>query len=108
MEVAEMGQFDLIHASNLVCRLPKPADFLKDVEKALSPGGRLILATPFSWLEEYTSKSEWPQGDSWDWLQKQLEGSFKLINEADEPFMIREHSRKYQWCVSKVSVWEKK
>ena len=66
------------------------------------------MATPFSWLEEYTPRDEWPDGDSWTWLCRKMADNFELINEADEPFMIREHARKYQWCASKVSVWQKK
>jgi len=108
MKISEMGTFDLIHASNLLCRLPNPTKFLEDVSSALNPRGRLILATPFSWLEEYTSKDQWPEGDSWEWLQDQLRSEFDLVKHSDEPFMIREHARKYQWCVSKVSVWQKK
>jgi putative 4-mercaptohistidine N1-methyltranferase len=108
MNLGDMGQFDLIHASNLVCRLPKPKDFLSSIHNSINSGGRLILATPFSWLEEYTPRDEWPEGDSWQWLVDIMREHFALIEFADEPFMIREHSRKFQWCVSRVSVWDLK
>lgn len=109
MDLSEdLGTFDLVHASNLLCRLPSPKQFLQTLPHLVNAGGRVILATPFSWLEEYTPRDEWPDGDSWAWLQRKMSDQFTLEQEADEPFMIREHARKYQWCVSKVSVWQKK
>ncbi len=108
MQMDSLGKFDLIHAANLVCRLPQPKQFLENIHNSLNQGGRLILATPFSWLEDYTDKTLWPEIDSWQWLQDILSEKFNLVEQKDEPFMIREHSRKYQWCVSKVSVWDLK
>lgn len=108
LQAERLGTFDLVHASNLLCRLPDPNAFLGLLPSLVNDGGRVILATPFSWLEEYTPRSEWPDGDSWQWLQRMMERQFSLVTCADEPFMIREHERKYQWCVSRVSVWQKK
>lgn len=108
MQLDALGKFDLIHAANLICRLPSPKTFLTNLPNSLNQGGRVIFATPFSWLEEYTPRDEWPDGDSWEWLQRKMADRFTLISHADEPFMIREHERKYQWCVSRVSVWELK
>jgi SAM-dependent methyltransferase len=34
-----LGQFDAIHASNLLCRLPSPRKFIADVPKFLKPKG---------------------------------------------------------------------
>jgi len=39
---------------------------------------------------------------------KELGASFELVNQADEPFLIRETARKYQWTVSMVTRWVKK
>lgn len=100
--------FDRVHASNLLCRLPDPAAFLQKLPSLLADGGELVLATPFSWLEQYTAKEKWPQGDSWEWLQQQLADHFELVRESDEPFLIREHGRKFQLGVSKVSMWKKR
>ncbi|WP_018969357.1 putative 4-mercaptohistidine N1-methyltransferase [Rubritalea marina] len=100
--------FDRVHASNLLCRLPDPLAFLDSLPGMLADGGELVLATPFSWLEQYTPKEKWPQGDSWEWLQQQLEPHFELVRDSDEPFIIREHGRKFQLGVSKVSLWKKR
>jgi SAM-dependent methyltransferase len=108
MDLGDIGKFDLIHASNLICRLPSPKTFLNSLPDYLNARGRVIFATPFSWLEEYTPRDEWPEADSWAWLQEKMSDRFELTEHADEPFMIREHSRKFQWCVSRVSVWDLK
>ena len=31
----------------------------------------------------------------------------QLVGEADEPFLIREHARKFQWGCSDLTVWQK-
>ena len=49
--------------------------------------GELVLATPCTWLEEFTQKENWPQGRTLDWLKKELANDFELIEVADEPFL---------------------
>ena len=100
--------FDRVHAANLICRLPDPVKLLERLGSLLKKDGELVLATPFSWLKEFTPKDKWPQGDSWEWLQKQLSEDFVCLEHNDEIFTIREHARKFQLGVSKVSLWRKK
>ncbi len=104
----DLGAFQRVHASNLICRLPEPMRFLERVPELVESGGELVLATPFSWLEEYTPKSQWPEGDSFEWLTGHLEEHFEFVRSADEPFLIREHGRKYQLVFSKVSHWKRR
>jgi len=101
----DLGVFDRVHAANLVCRLPEPRKFLERLADLLKPGGELVLATPCTWLEEFTAKENWPEGRTLDWLKNELEESFELIEVADEPFLIRETARKFQWTVSLVTRW---
>ena len=81
-DLPQLGQFDCVLAANLLCRLPDPAAFLKRLPDiitkvgclcaasqppvpslARSPcrlcfqGGVLVLVSPYSWLEEYTSRA---------------------------------------------------
>lgn len=100
--------FDRVHASNLLCRLPDPEKMLKRLSALVKKDGELVLATPFSWLEQYTPKENWPDGDSWTWLQNQLSDDFVCLQHADEVFTMREHVRKFQFGVSKVSKWRRK
>lgn len=104
----DLGSFDRVHAANLVCRLPEPRHFLKRLPQLVKPGGELVLATPCTWLEEFTKKESWPEGRTLDWLKSELGESFELIETADEPFLIRETARKFQWTVSLVTKWQRK
>jgi hypothetical protein len=70
-------------------------------------GGELVLATPCTWLEEFTQKENWPQGPTLGWLKEELANDFELIEVADEPFLIRETARKFQWTVSMVTKWKR-
>ena len=103
----ELGKFDRVHAANLVCRLPKPRRFLSKLASLVRNGGELVLATPCTWLEEFTQKENWPEGHTLDWLKEELANDFELIEVADEPFLIRETARKFQWTVSMVTKWKR-
>lgn len=103
----DLGSFDRVHAANLVCRLPEPRKFLARLPDLVKSGGELVLATPCTWLEEFTNRENWPEGRTLDWLKKELAGDFELIEVADEPFLIRETARKFQWTVSMVTKWKR-
>jgi putative 4-mercaptohistidine N1-methyltranferase len=103
----DLGAFDRVHAANLLCRLPEPARLLARLPALVKPGGELVLATPCTWLEEFTPPENWPAGGTFEWLQATLAPSFTLLRRADEPFLIRETARKFQWTTSLVTVWQK-
>lgn len=105
---AALGSFDRVHAANLLCRLPQPHLLLARLPDLVRPAGELVLATPCTWLEEFTPPENWPAGGTFEWLQAALSPSFSLIRQADEPFLIRETARKFQWTSSLVTVWRKK
>ena len=48
--------------ANLIDRLPCPAKCLEQLPGLLPAGGQLIIATPCTWLEEYTPKAKWLGG----------------------------------------------
>jgi len=107
---ADLGAFDLVLAANLICRLPDPRRFLARLPDLVLPGGQLLLATPFSWLEEYTAEDKWlggrPDGPaSLEVLSALLEPHFELQEKRELPFLIREHSRKFQYVVSLGTRW---
>lgn len=103
----DLGSFDRVHAANLICRLPEPQKLLRRLPDLVKPGGHLVLATPCTWLDEFTSPDKQPEDDTFTWLKEQLDDSFSLISQHDEPFLIRETARKFQWTVSLVTVWER-
>jgi len=117
-ENGAIGTFDGIVMSNLLCRLPDPVACLDGMPHVLNKGGVLVMVTPFSWLEEYTSRNNWLGGiydpvtgealRSQDRLQALMEErGFELIHEEEIPLVIREHQRKYQYIISKATGWRK-
>ncbi|NQW99653.1 putative 4-mercaptohistidine N1-methyltransferase [bacterium] len=104
---SDLGTFDRVHAANLVCRLPEPLRLLERLPSLVNPGGELVLATPCTWLEEFTPPENWPGGATLEWLKARLAPSFTLLRQADEPFLIRETARKFQWTTSLVTVWQR-
>ena len=104
---ANLGSFDRVHAANLLCRLPEPVRLLDRLPSLVKPGGELVLATPCTWLEEFTPSENWPVGGTFDWLHAKLAPAFSLTRQVDEPFLIRETARKFQWTTSLVTVWRR-
>jgi len=112
-----IGQFDIVFASNLLCRLPSPRKFLQDVPSFIRPGGYFVLISPYSWLEEYTAVIEWIGGtahrpESAAEVTSLLVNSapdrkLQLVHREDISFLIREHERKYQYGISDYSIWKK-
>lgn len=109
--------YDLVLAANLIDRLYAPKKFLADIAGRIRKGGLLVLASPYSWDEEYTPKEEWIGGirvagepyTTLEGLDDLLSDQFVRIAEPQQvPFVIRETARKHQHTISEVSVWEKR
>jgi putative 4-mercaptohistidine N1-methyltranferase len=103
-----LGAFDLVHCANLLCRLTDPRKLVARLESLVRPHGILVLTTPCTWLADFTPPSNWPSGSTLEWLQSGLGAHFALMNVRDQPFLIREHARKYQWSVAQATVWSRR
>ena len=112
-----IGQFDIVLAANLIDRVNAPRNLLHSFSGLVRPGGHLILASPYTWLEEFTPKSAWLGGRyddtgkaslTLDGLKETLLGAFDHRLTKDLPFLIREHARKFQWSVAQATVWRRK
>jgi len=103
-----LGSFDLVHAANLLCRLPQPQRFLDRLPSLVNPGGRLVLTTPATWLEEYTPRQNQPEGATLDHLKERLGETFAFEQAQELPFLIREHRRKLQLSTAQASVWTRR
>ena len=111
------NDYDLVFAGNLIDRLYDPAKFLNLIKGRINVGGLLVLASPYTWSEEYTPRDKWlggfkaPTGESFttfEGMGKILQPEFKLVGTSvDLPFVLRETSRKFQYGVSEMTVWEK-
>jgi hypothetical protein len=67
--------------------------------RLLAPGGQLVIASPFTWLEEFTPSREWFTSEQ---VPRLLGPDFRLARHGDLPFVIREHRRKYQLVVAEI------
>ena len=104
---ADLGAFERVHAANLLCRLTEPQLLLERLPSLVRPGGELVLATPCTWLEEFTPPAHWPPAGTLAWLKAALAPWFTLVRELEEPFLIRETARKFQWSTALVTVWQR-
>jgi putative 4-mercaptohistidine N1-methyltranferase len=112
---SDLGTFDFILAANLIDRVHSPKELLDVFRRLLNRGGHLLIASPYTWLSEFTPTQEW-LGAIQTWsetttlqaIQENLGNKFELVSSKDLPFLIREHARKYQWSVAQASLWLKR
>jgi putative 4-mercaptohistidine N1-methyltranferase len=109
--------YDLVLAANLIDRLYDPKLFLALIHERINQGGLLVIASPYTWLEEHTKKESWLGGikkdgenvTTLDGLKAILDPYFDLMTTPQQvPFVIRETSRKFQHTLSDVTIWVKK
>ncbi len=109
--------YDLVFAGNLIDRLYDPGKFLDIIHDRINNGGILVIASPYTWLEDYTQRDKWIGGykadgetvTTLDGLHRHLDKHFRLIDGPFEvPFVIRETKRKFQHTLSEFTIWEKK
>jgi putative 4-mercaptohistidine N1-methyltranferase len=111
--VKQSASFDVVLCANLICRMPDPMAFLKQLPDIINPGGQLILTSPYSWLEEFTPKNRWlgyagtSHKSILSCINVIFDNKLQLHRAFDMPFLIREHYRKYQWGVAQASIWRK-
>jgi 2-polyprenyl-3-methyl-5-hydroxy-6-metoxy-1,4-benzoquinol methylase len=103
--------------ANLLDRLYDPARFLATIHQRLNPDGLLVIASPYTWLEEFTKKQNWVGGirragepfTTLEGLHEQLAPHFRLLgNPRDVEFVIRETARKFQHTIAQVTIWERR
>eukprot|EP00005_Dracoamoeba_jomungandri_P013319 CAMPEP_0174270650 /NCGR_PEP_ID=MMETSP0439-20130205/45202_1 /TAXON_ID=0 /ORGANISM="Stereomyxa ramosa, Strain Chinc5" /LENGTH=1467 /DNA_ID=CAMNT_0015360111 /DNA_START=1 /DNA_END=4405 /DNA_ORIENTATION=- len=58
----EAKHFDLVMAINLIDRLTCPRAFLEGIKPLISEHGVLVISSPYTWLPEFTPRSEWVGG----------------------------------------------
>ncbi len=111
-----LGTFDAALLINLIDRLPDPVACLDRLPALLAPGGQLVVASPYTWLEEYTAFDRWLGGyeangqavRGFEALCAILAKDFEFERRVELPFVIREHVRKFQWSISLAGVWRRR
>ena len=117
LDLGIYGGNDLIFCGNLIDRLSDPIEFLQNIHKYLNPKGIFVNVSPYTWLEDFSSKSKWVGGyvdqegkevKTHDGLKKILGATFKEVAEAkDVLFVLRETKRKYQYTLAHATFWQK-
>ena len=110
---ADLGSFDAVLMANLIDRLQEPHRLFERLPSLVNGGGQLVIASPYTWLPEFTPKEKWLGGferngerrSTRQALQALLEPHFELLRSSDQPFLIREHARKFQWSVAETTTW---
>lgn len=108
--------FDAVVLSNVLDRVAQPAACLEQFSASagiLRTGGLMMVACPWSWYPEYSHPNEWLGSAatgvaSEDALKSLLDGSFELVDEVDEPGVLRQNPREYDYFESHVTVWRKR
>jgi putative 4-mercaptohistidine N1-methyltranferase len=113
---ADLGEFDVVLMANLIDRLSEPSRCLERLASLVKPGGWLVITSPYTWLEEFTPRENWLGGQESEGgaittlqgLTLALEPNFVFHGAKDLPFLIREHSRKFQWSVAQATFWSRR
>lgn len=113
---ADIGAFDAVLLANLIDRLSEPRRCLSRLPALVKPGGQLVVASPYTWLEEFTPRKNWLGGfmregravSTREGVQALLDPDFDLIAVKQLPFLIREHQRKFQWSVAEATIWRRR
>ena len=111
-----LGLFHVVLMANLIDRLSNPRECLKQLPDLIHKGGQLVITSPYTWLREYTPRKHWLGGfykagqpvRTLDTLKALLSADFRLIRRRNLPFLLREHSRKFQFSVAEATVWVRK
>ena len=112
----QFAGYDLALAANLIDRLQDPRRFLETIHERMNTGGVLVVASPYTWLEEFTKKENWLGGFrkvgepymTLDAIRELLSVHFVMLEEPQElEFVIRETRRKFQHTVAELTVWER-
>lgn len=108
-----LGNFDAIIAANLLCRVPSGEKLFQQLEGRLNKGGILLLVSPYSWSEEATASKNWFGGCNGQRSEPMVKqrllstGKLELVHEGVEPFLIRDHGRRFQLGFSHLTVWRR-
>ncbi len=109
------GGFDAVLLSNVLDRVDDPAACLaqfSDSERVLRDGGLLMIACPWSWYPEFSHPGMWLGSEqdripSEQALKALMAMDFELVDEADQPGVLRQNPREYDYFEAHVTIWKK-
>ena len=120
---ADSGSFNVVVMSNLLERLPAPAQCLENLvgeHGLVKPSGLFVLSTTGNWSTDYTPKSQWLGGytdesgtevrtlDGIKAVMARFNGEMELIHREDVPMVAREDARNFKFIMMETSVWRRR
>lgn len=103
--------YDAIVLSNVLDRVPDPADCLRQFtdERLLRRGGFLMIACPWSWYPTFSEPDKWlgdPDGTTaQEQLSELLLPDFDLVRELETSGVLRQNIREYDYFDAHTSIW---
>ncbi len=127
VEAEETAPVDSVLALNLICRLPDAHRFLAAMERAVAPGGLLVLASPYTFGEAFSPPERWvrqeprplpeaaagspallaPGLSGTAHLAQLLGPKFRLLLARDLTFPFRDAPRRLHLSTSEVTLWRR-
>ncbi|WP_441247494.1 class I SAM-dependent methyltransferase [Kitasatospora sp. McL0602] len=110
------GGYDAVLLSNVLDRVDDPVACLEQFSTStdvLAAGGLLMIACPWSWYPEFSHPGVW-LGSAQDRIPSEqalkhlLSAHFDLVEEADQPGVLRQNPREYDYFEAHVTVWKKR
>ncbi len=111
-----LGKFDVVIMANLLDRMAHPRRLLRQLRDITHSGAQVIICSPFTWWDEFTRPEERLGGfmrdgkevTSMDTVTEMLDADFFQTKIGDEPFLIRQHERKFFMSVARVGAWTRR
>jgi formylglycine-generating enzyme required for sulfatase activity/SAM-dependent methyltransferase len=104
------GTFDGILVSCLLEYVHSPKDVLANLSRMVTPGGLIVIATSNIWSEAHTPRSNWlstTDETSLEGIAAALGPEFSMKSRGDMANLNRVNTRKFEWIMLEVSVWQK-
>ena len=109
-------RFETVVALNLLDRVPDPTRLLDELARVTAPGGTLLIGSPYTWLETFTSRDRWLGGFEREGrpvrgvesVCRKLDATCAFEGETRMPFFIPHHTRSGQLGVSVVLRFRKR
>lgn len=123
ISAADSGSFNVVVMTNLLERLPAPAQCFENMfgeHGLVKPGGLLVISTTGSWSTAHTPKSQWLGGytddsgnevrtlDGIKAILQSSNGEMELIHREDVPAILREDARNYRFQMAEISIWRRR
>jgi SAM-dependent methyltransferase len=97
-ECGDLKNFDLVTCLNVVDRHKQPKEIISNIKKIMSPGGLLVLSSPFDFHASST-----PDESSWiEDLNTLFDNSWENVGESEVFYEFRPFKRKWTRYSSQV------